>query len=84
MKSATKTSVAWLSAEQAALHLGFVDAAGQPEMRRFYKFLQRHKPKAHRLGRSLRFRQVDLDACVEAEPEKKAGALTLLAGGRAR
>ena len=56
-----KTSVAWLSTEQAAEHLGF------KTLRAFYRFLETSSrpPRRHYLGRRLRFRQVDLDACVE-------------------
>lgn len=64
-----KTHVEWLSARQAATHLGFVDDAGEPQMNRFYVWKHRHRPKTHRLGGSLRFRVVDLDRCIEAEPE---------------
>ena len=73
MKSTTKTSVPWLSARAAAVHLGYTDAAGVPQMGAFYTFLCRRRKdgrpvKASRLGGLLRFRQVDLDAAVEPEP----------------
>lgn len=58
--------VAWLTSEQAAQHLGF------PNAKAFRKWLDRqpaHRPRRHYLGRMLRFRQVDLDACVETVPE---------------
>lgn len=78
-----KPHVAWLSARQAAIHLGFVDDRGEPQMNRFYVWRCRHQPRTHRLGSSLRFRAVDLDACVEAEPEAlPAGKGLRVVGGR--
>lgn len=84
MKSATKTSVAWLNSRQAAVHMGFVDDAGNPNMRAFYRWKASVKPRTHKSGGALRFRQVDLDAKVEALPEVMAedSPLVLIAGGK--
>lgn len=71
--------VAYLNAKSAAAYLDF------PSVRAFYAWLARpgRKPKRHYLGRQLRFRQVDLDACVESiRTEDAAAPLTLVAGGR--
>jgi hypothetical protein len=80
MKSATKTCVPWLTAADAAEYLGF--GTGPLALRRLYDFRRRHRPKTHRLGSSLRFRQVDLDACIEVEPDVIAPALKAIAGGK--
>lgn len=68
MKPETR-GVPWLTVEEAARHLGFKKKDGSPSVRAFYVWLQRaaRKPKVHRLGRRLRFRQTDLDACVEVQ-----------------
>lgn len=64
----------WLTTAQAAAHLGFVDEHGQPNVRAFttwkWRMAQKRTPVAtHRIrgSRSLRYRQVDLDRCVEPE-----------------
>lgn len=62
-------TVAWLTCQQAAVYLGYVRADGTPNMNAFYIWKRRAQPKAHRLrGAGLRFRQVDLDRCLEPEP----------------
>lgn len=76
-----KTHVAWLSAEQAAVHLGFVDPlTGHPQMRAFYAWKAGAKPRQHRIGKRLRFRQVDLDRFVEPESEVETAPLKLVGG----
>lgn len=58
--------VAWLSSAQAAAHLGF------RTLKSFHRWLERQpadSPRRHYLGRRLRFRQVDLDVCVESDPQ---------------
>lgn len=62
-------TVAWLSAEQAAVHLGYVHADGTPNLPAFYQWKHREKPRAFRLRGRLRFRQADLDRCLEPEPQ---------------
>ena len=69
--------VAWLSSAQATDYLGF------PSQKAFLRWLER-KPgtlRRYRLGRRLRFRQVDLDSCVE-EVLDAVARLTLVRGGR--
>lgn len=68
MKSGAR--VAWFSPERAAEHLDLPNAKA---FREFIARLPEHKrPRVHYLGRLLRFRQVDLDALVESEPEAAA------------
>jgi len=64
------TPVKYLSSEDAARHLGFVHADGSPNRKAFKTFVRNQKPKAYRIGRRLRFRVVDLDACVEVRNEQ--------------
>ena len=84
-----KTHVEWFSAEQAAAHLGFLHADGTPNARAFRTWLHRQpaeRPRRHYLGRKLRFRRVELDACVETTPATTVSAppLRLVGKGRAR
>jgi hypothetical protein len=77
-------NVAWLSAAAAAIHLGYVferdvvkngvveHKAGDPNLNAFYVWKHRAQPKTHWLRGRMRFRVVDLDACVEAEPAPAA------------
>lgn len=83
MKSQTKTAVKWFNTASAAVHLGFVDLAGQPKLKAFYQFLRTTKnpPTVHWLAGRMRFREVDLDRCLEPEP---AARLTLVAVGERR
>lgn len=77
MKSATKTHVAWLNTDQAAAHLGFKTTKA------FRVWLDRRRasgkrdPKVHWLTGRMRFREVDLDACVDVEPQEKTSAPVL-------
>lgn len=69
-----KSHVEWLPAEIAAARLGFVEADGTVKLHAFYCWLSRERKQGrgittHRIGRRLRFRAVDLDRGVEAEPE---------------
>lgn len=81
-----KTSVAWLNSEAAAVHIGLVDAEGRPKLGAFHTWVCRARKrglKAHRLGGRLRFREVDLDRMVEAEPDAlPEGKGLRLIGGR--
>lgn len=64
--------VPWLNSYDAAKHLGFTEPDGTVNTGAFLKWLARrpkHRPRRHKLGRMLRFRQVDLDACIETLPE---------------
>jgi hypothetical protein len=74
------STVAWLSARQAAVHLGFVKPDGTLQMKAFYFWLETAKPRRHWLGGRLRFRVADLDACVEAEASSPA--IRLVEGAR--
>jgi len=78
-----KTSVAWLTTAQAAAHLGFVKSDGSPNVGAFkaWKCRTKQKPRQYWLGGRLRFRVVDLDRCVEAEPEQ-GSALHLVGAAR--
>lgn len=49
----------WLTPEQAAEYLGL------PTVKALYQRVRRGDVPAHRLGRSLRFRQTDLDRAME-------------------
>lgn len=51
--------VGWLTADQAREYLGL------PTLAAFYVWKFRAKPRTYRLRGRLRFRQVDLDRCVE-------------------
>lgn len=70
MKSPT-----WLTTAQAAEHLGFFDAAGQPDVHLFASWKNKLKSKGKHLPtyrlagttRSLRYKQVDLDRMIEPE-----------------
>jgi hypothetical protein len=53
--------VGWLTADQAREYLGLSTLAA------FYVWKCRAKPRTYRLRGRLRFRQVDLDACVTNE-----------------
>jgi hypothetical protein len=82
-----KTFVTWLDSAQAAQHIGLVDADGNPKLAAFHVWVWRARKrglKVHRLGRRLRFREVDLDRCVEAEPDAlpESKSLRVLRGGR--
>jgi hypothetical protein len=59
--------VAWMTSAQAAVHLGYVHADGSPNLGAFAVWKHRAKPRAYRLRGRLRFKQVDLDACVTNE-----------------
>lgn len=67
-KPAVMAPVRWLSAREASAYLDF------PSVVAFHRWAQRERRKAqprlrvHWLGRRMRFRQVDLDACLEPEP----------------
>lgn len=85
MKSPTRTSVRWLNAAQAAEHLGF------PTVGAFHTWLCRERQKGtlpltvHWLRGRMRFREVDLDRCIEAEPQSTSApqtVLRVLTGGR--
>jgi hypothetical protein len=73
-------AVEWMSTEKAAEHLDF------PSAKAFRKWLARHpdKPRRYYLGRMLRFRRVDLDACLETTPgaEEQPAPLKLVGGRR--
>lgn len=64
--------VEWFSLASAAEYLDF------PSPRAFRVWIRRQQthggphPKVHWLGKRMRFRRVDLDACVE--PERKSAA----------
>jgi hypothetical protein len=63
-----KPHVEYWDSSRAARYLGFVKADDTPNMDAFKKWLRRQKPpvKVHKLGpKLLRFRQVDLDRCLE-------------------
>lgn len=68
-----KGSVPWLNSEQAAKYLGLVDADGNANLPALHTFVHRARKtgrlRVHRLGGRLRFREVDLDRAIEAEPE---------------
>ena len=71
MKPETR-GVPWLTVEEAARHLGFKSVGA------FHTWMYRAKkdpnvtaPRVHRLGRRIRFRQVDLDKCVEEERDSE-------------
>lgn len=72
--------VKWMTSAQAAVHLGFVKSDGSPNLNAFLVWKHRAKPRAYRLRGSLRFREVDLDACLE--PEDVAAPLRLVGGRR--
>lgn len=76
--------VRWLNAEAAAVHLGFADAQGRPKMRAFYSWRQRatRPPKTHWLAGRMRFREVDLDACVDVVAPESARPLRVIRGGQ--
>jgi len=85
----SSSGVRWFSTAEAATHLGFVKPDGTPKLQSFYMFLQverQRKPRrltVHWLHGRMRFRQVDLDACLEPEPETAAAApLRVMRGGR--
>lgn len=72
-------TVPWLNTERAAEHLGF------PNVRAFRKWLERQptdRPRRHYIGRRLRFREVDLDACVESARTVEQPVKLTLVGGR--
>jgi hypothetical protein len=60
-------AVEYMRSEDAALYLGFTKEDGTANLSAFKRWMQRAKPKSYRIGkRSLRFRRVDLDRCIEA------------------
>jgi len=60
--------VAYLRSEDAAIYLGFTKEDGTANLPAFKRWMQRNDVKVYRIGkRSLRFRRVDLDRCVEAK-----------------
>jgi len=67
-----QTHVAWLTADEARQYLGF------KTMNAFYTWKCRTRPKAYHLRGRLRFRQVDLDACVEPEPVERPARLRMV------
>ena len=77
MKSTTR-GVAWFSSADAAAHLAL------PSVKAFHKMLERlpreKKPRCYRLGRLLRFRQVDLDALLEPVAEEKRQPFRIVGG----
>jgi hypothetical protein len=82
-----KDTVAWLNSEQAARYIGLVDADGNVKLGAFHVWVHRGRKrglKVHRLGGRLRFRAVDLDRVVEAEPAPvpASKALRLVGGAR--
>lgn len=60
--------VAWLDTRSAAAHMGFRTVSA------FHKWLQgerksgRTRVKVYWLGNKMRFREANLDACMEPEP----------------
>lgn len=77
MKSATKTHVAWLNSHQAAAYLGFRTTKA------FRVWLDRRRaagergPKVHWLAGRMRFREIDLDACIDVQPHETHSAPVL-------
>lgn len=63
------TGVQWLTSELAAIHLGFVNPDGTAKTAAFKTWCQRRKPRTYWLDGRKRFRVVDLDRCVEIEPD---------------
>lgn len=59
-------TVPWLTADDARQHLGL------PTLGAFYTWKHRAKPRTYWLRGRMRFRQVDLDACVEVEQPRRA------------
>lgn len=64
-----------MTSAMAAEHLGFMKD-GKPNVVAFAKWIKRERRRPHTrlrihwlVGR-MRFRQVDLDKCVEPEPQK--------------
>lgn len=57
----------YLTAVEAALYLRYERADGSANMNAFYVARHRHQIKAHRRGRKLLFRRVDLDAFLGEE-----------------
>jgi excisionase family DNA binding protein len=49
----------WLTADEAAAHLGF------PSRKALYAAVERGQVPAHKLGRRLRFRRAELDALLD-------------------
>jgi len=89
VKSATRRTVEWLTASHAAAHLGYVKEDGTPNLSAFYVFLHRERKRTdsrlrtHWLRGRMRFRRVDLDACLEEQPRVESrGSLRLMRGAR--
>jgi hypothetical protein len=64
-------TVAWMTAEQAAIYLGYQHPDGTASMNAFYTWKHRARPKAYRLRGRLRFRQADLDRHVIPESRRR-------------
>lgn len=81
-------SPAWLTTAQAAVHLGFTKADNSPDVHAFASWKNRLKQQGRVLptyriagtSRSLRYKQVDLDRCVE--PDRSIVNDTLESGAR--
>lgn len=82
----------YLNARQAAIYVGYEPGAGprrtDKAMRAFYAFVRRHKVQTKRRGRSLLFRERDLDraidACTDAEQRERFDRMASLAREYAR
>ena len=87
MKSETRTHVEYWNPERAAIYLGYTHTIVQDgvviqtaNLTAFRAFLYRCKPKVHWIAGRKRFRQIDLDRCVEAPQEERQ--LSLVRGGK--
>ena len=62
----------YLTAPEAALYLR-IEKNGEPNIAAFYNYKRRRGIRAYRRGNRTLYRQCDLDACLEREPERRDG-----------